>query len=29
MAEHIMAFFNVRLNEIKKRRLEYMLGAFF
>ena len=29
IAEQIMAFFNVRLNEIKKRRLEYMLGAFF
>lgn len=29
MAEQIMLFFNVRLNEIKKRRLEYMLGAFF
>ncbi|MEY8446643.1 helix-turn-helix domain-containing protein [Enterococcus ratti] len=29
IAEQILAFFNVRLNEIKKRRLEYMLGAFF
>ncbi|EOH91411.1 helix-turn-helix domain-containing protein [Enterococcus villorum] len=29
IAEQMMAFFNVRLNEIKKRRLEYMLGAFF
>lgn len=29
IAEQILAFFDVRLNEIKKRRLEYMLGAFF
>ncbi|MGG5357414.1 MULTISPECIES: helix-turn-helix domain-containing protein [unclassified Enterococcus] len=29
MAEEIMLFFDVRFNEIKKRRLEYMLGAFF
>ncbi|MGM9903556.1 MAG: helix-turn-helix domain-containing protein [Enterococcus sp.] len=29
IAEQILLFFHIRLNEIKKRRLEYMLGAFF
>ena len=29
IADQILQFFDVRLNEIKKRRLEYMLGAFF
>ncbi|MGG5311484.1 M protein trans-acting positive regulator [Enterococcus sp. DIV2381] len=29
IAEQILLFFDVRLHEIKKRRLEYMLGAFF
>ncbi|MBO0482110.1 helix-turn-helix domain-containing protein [Candidatus Enterococcus courvalinii] len=29
IADQIIDFFHVQLNEIKKRRLEYMLGAFF